>query len=83
MELDPRNYFTLEQIALSYYGLRRYSEEAAILDRALAIKPDDVDTKVTRALISLEWKADTRPLHQTLDEIRTKDPEAMKSVADT
>jgi TolB-like protein/class 3 adenylate cyclase/Tfp pilus assembly protein PilF len=83
VELDPRNYFTLEQIALSYQGLRRYSEEAAILDRALAIKPDDVDTKVARALISLEWKADTRPLHQTLDEIRTKDPEAMKSVADT
>jgi len=83
VELDPRNYHTLEQIALSYQGLRRYSEEGAILDRALVIKPDDVDTKVTRALISLEWKADTRPLHQTLDEIRTKDPEAMKSVADT
>jgi len=82
VELDPRNYYTLQQIALSYLGLRRYSEEAAILDRALAIKPDDVDTKVARALIPLDWKADTRPLHQTLDEIRTKDPEAIKSVAD-
>jgi TolB-like protein/Tfp pilus assembly protein PilF len=83
IELDPRNFFTLQQIALSYGGLRRYSDEAAVLDRALSIKPDDVETKVTRDLTALDWKADTRPLHQTLDEIRRKDPEALKSVADT
>src|SRR5205814_1509336 len=57
LELDPRNFFTLEQIALSYISLRRYSEEAAILDRALSIKPDDVDTRVARALIELDSKA--------------------------
>jgi len=83
LELDPRNFFTLQQIALSYLNLRRYSDEAAILDRALSIKPDDVDTKVIRSLIALDSKADTRPLHQTLDEIRAKDPDAIKSVADT
>ena len=83
IELDPRNFFTLQQIALSYVNLRRYSEEAAVLDRALSIKPDDVETKVVRALIPLDWKADTRPLHQALDEIRTKDPETIKNVADT
>src|SRR6184192_683103 len=83
IELDPRNFFTLQQIALSYVNLRRYSEEAAVLDRALSIKPDDVETKVVRALIPLDWKADTRPLHQALDEIRTKDPENIKNVADT
>src|SRR5207302_551185 len=64
IELDPRNFFTLQQIALSYVNLRRYSEEAAVLDRALSIKPDDGETKVVRALIPLDWKADTRPLHQ-------------------
>src|SRR6059058_5960589 len=83
VELDPRNFFTLQQIALSYVSLRRYSDQAAVLDRALSIKPDDVETKVVRALIPLDWKADTRPLHQTLDEIRRSDPEAIKSVADT
>src|SRR5437870_7653266 len=83
LELDPRNFYILQQIALSYLNLRRYSDEAAILDRALPIKPDDVDTKVARALIALDSKADTRPLHQTLDEIRAKDPDAIKSVADT
>jgi len=49
----------------------------------LAIKPDDVDTKITRVLTELDWKGNTRPLHQTLEEIRSKDPEAIKSVADT
>src|SRR3989440_98606 len=82
VELDPRNFFTLQQIAGSYGYLQRYSEELALLDRALSIKPDDVETKVARALIALDWKADTRPLHQTLDEIRAKDPEAIKTVAD-
>jgi TolB-like protein/class 3 adenylate cyclase/Tfp pilus assembly protein PilF len=83
LELDPRNFLTLQQIALSYLNLRRYADEAAILDRALSIKPDDVETKVTRALIPLDQRADTRPLHQTLDEIRAKDPDAIKSVADS
>jgi TolB-like protein/class 3 adenylate cyclase/Tfp pilus assembly protein PilF len=82
VELDPRNFFTLQQIALSYYSLRRYSEEAAVLDRALSIKPDDVETRVARALIPFDWKGDTRTLHQTLDEIRRKDPDAIKNVAD-
>ena len=83
VELDPRNFFTLQQIALSYLALRRYSEAAAILDRALSIKPDDVDTKATRALIALEEKGDTRPFRRALDEIQAKDPVAIKSVADT
>ena len=34
LELDPRNTYTLQQLAASYYYLRRYADEAAILDRA-------------------------------------------------
>src|SRR5438874_3880367 len=81
-ELDPRNFFTLQQLALSYQAMRRYAEEIAIEDRALSIKPDDPETKAGRALSLLDWKADTRSLHQTIDEIRGKNPEAIKSVAD-
>jgi serine/threonine-protein kinase len=83
VDLDPRNFFTLQQIALSYDTLRRYPDEIATLDRVLSIKPDDLETKANRALIWLNWKADTRPLHQSLDEIRAKDPDAIKGVADT
>jgi TolB-like protein/class 3 adenylate cyclase/Tfp pilus assembly protein PilF len=82
VELDPRNFFTLQQIALSYSSLRRYADQAATLDRALSIKPDDVETRATRALLDLDRKADTRPLHQTLDEIQAKEPDAIKNVAD-
>jgi TolB-like protein/class 3 adenylate cyclase/Tfp pilus assembly protein PilF len=82
VELDPRNFFTLQQLALSYKLLHRYAEEIATLDRALSIKPDDPEAKGARGLAFFEWKADAQTLHQTIDEIRTKNPEAVKSVAD-
>ncbi len=82
VELDPRNFFTLQQLALSYRVLRRYPEEIATEDRALSIKPDDPETTAQRAVALLDWKADTRPLHQTIDQMRSKNPGAMKSVAD-
>jgi TolB-like protein/class 3 adenylate cyclase/Flp pilus assembly protein TadD len=80
--LDPRNSFTLQQLAISYAKLRRFAELIAILDRALSIKPDDAEMRAGRASTFLDWKADTRPLHQTIDEIRAKNPQAVKSVAD-
>jgi tetratricopeptide (TPR) repeat protein len=69
VELDPRNYFIMQQIALSYQPLRRWEEEAAVLDRALTVVPENVETRIARAQVDLLWKADTRPLHQTIDSI--------------
>src|SRR4029077_9992985 len=68
--------------ALSYYSLRRYPDTAAVLDRAVAIKPDDTETKVTRALLELDWKADSRPLHEAIDSILAENPAEIKSVVD-
>jgi serine/threonine-protein kinase len=82
-ELDPRNFFILQQIALSDLSLRRYADAAMVLDRALTIKPDDVDTKLVRASITLDEKAQTQPLHQALAEIRAQGPEAIAKVADS
>jgi hypothetical protein len=48
----------------------------------LAIEPSDVDIKVARAFVEFHWKADTRPLHQTLDSIRATHPAATQSIAD-
>jgi TolB-like protein/Tfp pilus assembly protein PilF len=81
IELDPRNFFLLQQIALSYGVLRRYPEEIAVLDRALAIEPADVDTKVALAAVQFHWKADSRPLHQAIESIRATNPAALPSVA--
>src|SRR5207248_11676818 len=57
IDLDPRNLYILQQIALSYQALRKYSEMAAVLDRGLKIMPRDVDTRVARAQIDLDWRA--------------------------
>ena len=37
VELDPRNFLTLQQVAISYQNLGRYAETIAALDRVLAI----------------------------------------------
>src|SRR6476659_8345724 len=82
VELDPRNFFTLQQIALSYQILGRYAEAIAAQDRALAIVPDNAETRTARGLYYLCWKADTRPLHQTIDAILAQGPGAIASAAD-
>jgi TolB-like protein/Tfp pilus assembly protein PilF len=82
LELDPRNTRTLQQIAISYYGLKRYSDMIAVLDRVLAIKPDDVETQALRASIEEDWKADTRPMHRVIDSIRKNNPADLPTIAD-
>jgi TolB-like protein len=69
LELDPRNAFLLQQIAASYQEFRQFGAMAAALDRALALTPDDIDARVTRAFVDLECRGDTRPLHHTIDEL--------------
>jgi tetratricopeptide (TPR) repeat protein len=84
IDLDPRNpnaFALLQQIAVSYGVLRRYPEEKSVLSRALAIEPNNVDTRVALASVEFHWKADTRPLHQTIDSIRATNPGALPSVA--
>jgi len=83
VELDPRNFSTLQQIALSYQYLGRYADTIAALDRALSIVPDNVETKANRELYYLFWKGDTRPLHQTIDAILAQGPSAIAPAADT
>jgi tetratricopeptide (TPR) repeat protein len=83
VELDPRNFDTLQQIALSYQILGRYGEAISALDRALSIVPDNVETRASRALYELFWKGDTRPLHQTIDSILAQKPNAIANAADS
>src|SRR5437867_3970231 len=80
VELNPRDIETLVLgVAGNYSGLRRYAEAKPWLARALAFEPNDAFTKVWLAYVDFDWKADTRPLHQTIDSIRATNPAAVPS----
>jgi serine/threonine protein kinase/tetratricopeptide (TPR) repeat protein len=80
IELDPRSLNTLGNIADSYGGARRYAEQKSTLDRMLTIAPNDVEAKAELAFVEVNWKADTGPLHQVIDEIRATNPAAMPQI---
>lgn len=81
LSLDPRNFFILQQIALSYQEFQQFRSMAAALDRALILIPNDLDTQVTRALVELEWRADTRPLRETIRKILSENPATAPDLA--
>jgi serine/threonine-protein kinase len=81
IELDPRSLNTLGNIADSYANARRYAEQKSTLDRMLIIAPNNVEAKAARAFVEVDWKADTRPSHQLINEIRTTNPAAMPQLA--
>jgi len=66
LELDPRNFFTLQQLALAYGWQHRYVDEVRTYDRALAIMPGDPTTRISRSLVALNWGADIKPFQTTL-----------------
>jgi TolB-like protein/Tfp pilus assembly protein PilF len=82
VELDPRDIETLVLgVAGNYWLLRRYAEAKPWCARALAFEPNDAGTKVWLAWVDFAWKADTRPMHQTIDSIRSANPAAVPSIA--
>ena len=80
-QLDPRDIETLDDIAFSYWLCRRYPDAKRWYARALAVEPNDAETKIFLAYADFAWKADTKPLHQTIDSIRATNPAVVSSVA--
>jgi TolB-like protein/Tfp pilus assembly protein PilF/class 3 adenylate cyclase len=81
-ELDPVNLARLQQLSSSYHLLRRYADEAAINDRALALAPRNNGIRQVRSQLPLDARADTRPFHATLASILSEDPGAAESIVD-
>ncbi|HJW38374.1 MAG TPA: protein kinase [Candidatus Udaeobacter sp.] len=83
-ERDPRNssrYFgVLQSIAGNYATLGRYAEQQRWLGRVLAVEPNDAVTKVILASVDFEQRAETQPLHQTIDSVRATSPAAVPSI---
>jgi serine/threonine-protein kinase len=76
LELDPHSFSILQQISLTYEVLHRYKEMDATLDRVLAIAPKDVTSRVRRAWVNLESRADSKPLHMEIETLLAEDPNA-------
>jgi TolB-like protein/class 3 adenylate cyclase/Flp pilus assembly protein TadD len=68
-ELDPRNSQILSELALLYDLLRRYDDEEAVFDRAVAANPDSTTYfQMMRAEVELE-KGDTRTARKLLNSL--------------
>lgn len=80
-ELDPRNTDLLGQLLYSYDTLFRYPEQAAVIDRILAITPDDVNLRLAKVDLMRSWKGETKPLHERLERLRTEQPESIPDIA--
>ena len=81
LQLDPNNVWLLDQIATSYQQMRDYPKAAAMLERILSLRPDDLDIRLSRAGMDLFWKADPRPLHEVIAAAIARDPANARQLA--
>src|SRR5881409_1984979 len=81
LDLDPRNLPTLQNVAHNYISLRDYAKGGAALDRALAFKPNDTDTRLLRSIVDMDWKADIRPWHVLVETMLKDNPGSAESIA--
>jgi TolB-like protein/Flp pilus assembly protein TadD len=82
LELDPRNFFTLQQLALIYQAQRRYEDEARTYERALTIVPGDPLTRISLAQVAFDWRADIKPFQTTLAALVAEDRSVAPDVDD-
>jgi TolB-like protein/Tfp pilus assembly protein PilF/predicted Ser/Thr protein kinase len=63
VELDPQNVKLLTSAAVTYKLMRNYGQARAIIDRLIALEPDNIYHRWARAKIDFRERADTRPWH--------------------
>ena len=81
LELDPRNLFTLQQLATyTYYPQRRYADALRTYNRALTIVPGDPLTRINRAEVALDARADIQPYQTTLGSLIAENPKIAPDV---
>ena len=82
LDLDPRNFSILQNLALSYHYLRNFAQEVATEDRALQLLPKDKGARLQRAAVEFKRHATTKPLHSEIRAILAEDPRAAPDIAD-
>ena len=83
LDLDPRNPELLVQIAaFNYPRLRRFADSKSAWDRLVAVTPDNTNAQVERAAVDFGWKADIRPMCDTVESIRAAGAADLQSFGD-
>jgi len=82
LELDPRNFRTVQQMALTYQLVRRFADEARAWDRAISIVPGDPASRIARAQVDLESHGDLESFRATLAALVAEDPKVAPDVDD-
>ena len=76
-ELDPRNVRYLLELAATYnLWLHDYEKFGKVLDRVLALHPEFKSTRMFRAFIEVDQRADTGPLRAAIEKAVAEDPAA-------
>src|SRR6202040_2689688 len=74
-ELDPRNFFLALNVAGFYFGSRAYEQTSKALDRALALKRNDIDARIAAGGgLEMHGRANTRRWHATIEKILADEP---------
>jgi len=81
LKLEPQNAAILHCLEATYNHLRRYDEESAILDRGLAMHPDDYGLRMHQAGIELRSRADLEAVARILQEFVSENPSSLTGLA--
>ena len=81
LELDPRNFYFLQQLSFSYEKLRRFDDMRILMGRALAVAPDDPGARINLAQADLFARADTKPERAALDAMVRENPKISQDLA--
>src|SRR6266513_894246 len=78
-ERDPRNLPYLVMLGGTYnLELHDYEQYAKVMDRILALHPDRKPTRIWRAFIEVDHRADTGPWRVAIEKILAEDPASAK-----
>ncbi len=82
LQLDPRNLVILKQLAHNFQAEHDYEHMRSVLDRALAIVPDDPALQVQRAAIEFDEHGNSAPMQAAIEAALLKDAASGPLIAD-
>ncbi len=74
VELDPTSVRMLAGAAGTYHLLREYKLEADAVDRLVALEPNNINHRLSRAWLDVRERANTHAVHALLEKIAEDNP---------